>query len=191
MIKLGITGGIGSGKSIVSELLQIKGIPCYNADMRSKMLLNTNPQIQSQLKKLLGQDIYKDGKLDRTLMASLIFTDKQLLSEINSMIHPVVFEDFLQWSNSQKTQLVASETAILFESGFDKFVDLILVVSAPLELRISRAMKRDNISRNAVCDRIKNQLPETEKEKKADFILINDDKSAVIPQLNYILDNIM
>jgi dephospho-CoA kinase len=190
MIKIGITGGIGSGKSIVSELIRIKGIPCYNADIQSKILLETNESVQFQLKQLLGEDIYKNGKLDRSLMASKIFKDSRLLSEVNRIIHPAVFKDFEQWSSLRKTSVIALESAILFESAIDAKVDFIVSVMAPLDLRIERVMQRDHITRESVRDRIRNQMPEEEKGKRSDFILVNDGKQAIIPQLNKILAEI-
>jgi dephospho-CoA kinase len=190
MIKTGITGGIGSGKSTVSELMRIMHIPVYNADDASKNILKTNQLIQEKLKKLLGESIFSGGELNKAQMASLIFNNPDLLSKVNAIIHPAVFDDFEKWSNNQKSEIVACESAIIFESGMNHYLDCIIMVSAPVEIRIKRAMLRDNVKEEQIMKRIKNQLPDEEKVKLSDFILVNDDRHAIIPQLNKILKQI-
>lgn len=190
MIKVGITGGIGSGKSVVAELMQVMGIPVYNADNKSKKILETNPRIQDKLKKLLGDDIFRDGILNKPLMASLIFNNPELLSHTNSIIHPAVLQDFEAWSNTQTSAIVACESALVFESGINRLLNSVITVSAPLELRIKRATSRDNADENQIRNRIKNQMPEEEKAKRSDFVLVNDGEKAIIPQLHRILEAI-
>ena len=190
MIKIGITGGIGSGKSVVSELMKIMRIPVYNADDASKNILKTNPFIQEELKKWLGEEIFSNGELNKAKMASLIFNDPDLLSKTNAIIHPIVFNDFNLWSNSQLSDIVACESALIFESGMNRFLDYTITVSAPMKIRIERAKLRDNTSEKQIMNRIKNQLLEEEKVKLSDFVLVNDDRQAIIPQLRKMLEQI-
>jgi len=190
MIKIGITGGIGSGKSIVSELMRIRHIPVYNADDASKNILKTNQLIREKLKKLLGEHIFSGEELNKAQMASLIFNNPDLLSNVNAIIHPAVFDDFEKWCNNQPSNMVACESALIFESGMNHYLNHIIMVSAPIKIRIERAMLRDNAKEEQIMKRIKNQLPDEEKIKLSDFILVNDDRHAIIPQLNKILEQI-
>ncbi|MDR1200260.1 MAG: dephospho-CoA kinase [Tannerellaceae bacterium] len=187
MIKLGLTGGIGSGKSIVASLFEVVGIPVYVADTESKRLTNTSPVIRKELSGLFGEELYKNGTLDEKRLASLIFTDKETLNCVNAIIHPEVNRDFLQWVAKQQTPMCAIETAILFESGFDKCVDLSIMIYAPSELRIKRAVARDKVSYEEIIRRIHNQLPDEIKKERADFIIYNDGKQALIPQVEKLL----
>jgi len=187
MIKIGLTGGIGSGKSIVSSLLELWGIPVYMADMESKRLTNTSPIIRKGLVELLGEELYKGGELDKKRLATLIFTDKNNLRQVNAIIHPEVNRDFLRWSSEQQTPICAIETAILFESGFDRIVDTSVMVYAPFELRIQRAVARDKASYEEITRRINSQLSDEIKKERAGFIIYNDDKQALIPQVEKFL----
>ena len=187
MIKIGITGGIGSGKSVVSSLLTMSGIPVYVADDESKNLTETSPVIQKKLKALFGDDIYLNGKLDRMRLASLIFADEDILKKVNDIIHPVVKKDFQRWASKQSTKRCAMESAILFESGFDKDVDVILTVYAPVELRFTRTMQRDGATEADVIKRMNRQMPDAIKRKQADFVVVNDDIQALIPQIEKFL----
>jgi dephospho-CoA kinase len=183
MIKLGLTGGIGSGKSVVASLLEIAGIPVYIADTESKRLADASPVIRKALTGLFGEDIYRNGALDRKRLASLIFTDKENLNRVNAIIHPEVNRDFLQWATQQQAPVCAIEAAILFESGFDKYVDLSVMVYAPLEVRIERAALRDKVPSEEITRRIQNQLPDEVKKERADYIIYNDNKHPLIPQI--------
>jgi dephospho-CoA kinase len=188
MPKIGITGGIGSGKSVVSSLLQVMGVPVYIADAESKLLAGTFP-IRSKLVNLLGESIYSGGVLNKQRLASLIFSDRELLHQVNAIIHPEVNKHFLQWA-SNGPSLCAIETAILFESGFDRIVDISILVYAPLELRIRRVMSRDGSDEASIISRINNQMPDDEKKMYATYIIYNDGKQALIPQLAAILERI-
>ncbi len=190
MIKIGITGGIGSGKSVVSECMRIMHIPVYDADDASKKMLKTNISLQDKLKKLLGEEIFFNGELNKVKMASLIFNNPELLSQTNAIIHPVVFDDFIRWSGNQSTTVVACESAIIFESGMNRFMDYVITVSAPIQIRIERAGLRDNTTAEQVKSRIKNQLSDDERISRSDFVLINDSRQAIIPQLSKILERI-
>ena len=190
MIKIGITGGIGSGKSVVSECMRIMHIPVYNADEASKRILKTSHFIQDKLKKLLGEETFFNGELNKARMASLIFNDPDLLARTNAIIHPAVFNDFDRWCDSQHSNIVACESAIIFESGMNYFLDYVITVSAPEHMRIERTELRDNITGEQVKSRIKNQLLDEERINRSDFVLINDCREAIIPQLREILERI-
>lgn len=183
MIKIGITGGIGSGKSVVASLLALYGVPVYIADEESKRLTNTSPVIREGLIALLGREIYTDQGLDKKSLASRIFSDPELLKRVNSIIHPEVDRHFSAWVERQTTPLCAIESAILYESGFYKVVDASLMVYAPKELRIERALSRDTVSRKEIERRINNQMPDEEKKERSDYIIYNDGKRALIPQV--------
>jgi dephospho-CoA kinase len=183
MIKIGITGGIGSGKSVVSELLTILGIPVYFADSEAKRLTNTNTKIRAKLIALFGQEIYTPAGLDKKKMASHIFNDKDLLVTVNGIIHPEVLRDFNRWTQEQAGGLCAIESAILMESGFDMIVDKKVMVYAPFDLRIARASKRDRVPVELVKQRAQNQLSDEIKKELSDYVVYNDDQTAIIPQV--------
>lgn len=187
MIKIGITGGIGSGKSVVASLLNLHGVPVYVADTESKMLTDNSPLIREKLTALLGNDLYTEKGLDRKLLASHIFNNPDYLRQVNAIIHPEVDRHFAEWTQKQTATICAIESAILFESGFDKVVDKSLMVYAPLELRIKRAMTRDSASREDIVRRIGNQLPDETKRDRSDFIIFNDGKQALLPQTEKLL----
>ena len=191
MIILGITGGIGSGKSTVSQLLEVYGIPVYIADNESKKLVATSPVIKEKLIEIFGEELYEGGVLNKPLLASHIFNDNKKLELVNSIIHPVVAEDFKNWCEKHsKFSIVAHEAAILFESGFDKFMDKIVTVYAPLEVRIARTLARDNTTREKVLERIQNQMPDEKKAELSDFVIVNDEKSSIVEQVNLIIQQL-
>jgi len=193
MIVAGITGGIGSGKSTVSKLFELCGVPVYIADAESKRLVATSPAIREKLTGLFGEELYEGGTLNKALLASHIFNDKQKLEAVNTIIHPVVAEDFRQWVQSHKDkgyEVVAHEAAILFESGFNKLMDKTIMVYTPLEMRIARAMARDNTSREKVLERIQNQMPDEEKAELSDFVIVNDNKHSLIEQVVNIINQL-
>ncbi|PNE24510.1 dephospho-CoA kinase [Tannerella sp. oral taxon 808] len=185
MITIGITGGMGSGKSIVAALLTVYGIPVYNADSESKRLLLTSPTIRRGLTDLLGADIYSpDGTtLRRAHMASLIFADPNLLARVNAIIHPEVGRDFDAWRARLTTSVCAMESAILFESGFDRRADLRLMVYAPEAIRLQRVMARDNATEAAARQRMQRQWPDGRKIALSDAVITNDGRAALIPQV--------
>ncbi|MBR4839966.1 MAG: dephospho-CoA kinase [Paludibacteraceae bacterium] len=187
MKKIGITGGIGSGKSVVSDLLRLQGVPVYNADTASKSLLVTDEKLISSLKVLLGEDIYQGGVLDKKRMASLIFSDKELLEKVNALIHPAVIADFERWANRQKASLLACESALIFESKMNSLFDAVVMVYAPESVRLRRAMLRDMATEEQVKARIQNQLSDEVKKSISDYVIVNDDKQALLPQLKELL----
>ena len=193
MIKVGITGGIGSGKSIVSSLFELNDIPVYNADKETKQLCNTSALIREQLILHFGTEIYvNDNLLNKNKFAEIIFSDSQKLELANSIIHPEVLKHFNNWCllNSNHT-IVALEAAILFESNFHLYLDKIITVYSPLNLRITRVMERDGVDEATVKNRIQNQLPEKEKIRLADYVIMNDDNSSLIEQVQNLIEDII
>lgn len=187
MIKIAITGGIGSGKSVVSRLLKVLSFPVYDADSRAKELMNTSEVIKTRLISLLGDAAYKGGELDRTYVASVVFSDRSLLQKMNEVVHPQVKDDFRAWSSGQSSRVVFLESAILFESGFETVVDYVWLVWAPERLRIERVVKRDGTTAELVERRIKAQWPEEKKIERADAVIRNDDSRSLIEQVQQLL----
>ncbi|GHT61498.1 dephospho-CoA kinase [Bacteroidia bacterium] len=191
MKTIGLTGGIGSGKSTVSRLLEIMNIPVYVADTESKKLVNTSPHIREQLIAVFGSQLYRNGELDKAMLASLIFGNKENLQYANSVIHPAVFDDFRHWAGQyMQSPFAVIESAILFDSGFNKTVDVTVTVSAPLEVRIRRVEQRDNVSRESIEARISSQLPEEERNRLSDYVILNDEVHALLPQVESLLNQI-
>ena len=183
-IKIGITGGIGSGKSVVSRLLGIMGIPVYISDIEAKRITQTDPVIRRGLCDLVGQDVFQGGELNRSLLASYMFGHQDHVRKVNEIIHPQVKENFRQWAARLKSELlVGMESAILVEAGFKDEVDFLVMVYAPLEVRVERAVKRDCSSRELVMKRIEAQMSDEVKRSHADFVIVNDDETPLIPQV--------
>jgi len=189
---LGITGGIGSGKSTVCKMFEILGAPVFNADAVARTLMNSNRKLKESLQALFGDEIYmSDGNLDRKKLASIIFAHPDSLQQVNELVHPVVREEFYNWKDIYKqSAYVIHEAAILFESGFNRLVDFTLLVSAPEEQRISRVMKRDGVSEENVRERMRNQWTEEKKAGMADLILDNDNRTLLIPKVLNIHNNL-
>lgn len=187
MKRIGITGGIGSGKSVVAQLLQTFGIPVYIADEESKRLTDSSPVIREGLSSLFGSAIYTPHGLDKKRLAAAIFGDRTQLERVNRLIHPVVQADFEAWCGRQSVPLCALESAILFESGFEHLVDVRLMVYAPLDVRLHRAAERDHAPREAILRRIQSQMPDEEKRRLSDYTILNDGRSALIPQVERFL----
>lgn len=190
MTKLGITGGIGSGKSVVSAYLQNAGIPVYNCDNEAKRLMVEDKNLVGAIRSLLGAEAYSDGRLNRAFIAQCIFGNPDLLKQMNAIVHPAVIADFEKWSLRQHLPVVAMETAILFESGFDRIVDIIINVSADENTRIQRAMQRDGAPRSVVESRIKNQMSDPERIRLSHFVIDNNDDVALTPQIEKICNSI-
>ena len=183
-IKLGITGGIGSGKSLVSRLLESMGVPVYISDTETKELMVTNLSIREELIALLGEGVYIDGVLNKSLLASYIFTNPEHAKQVNDIVHPRVKIDFIRWVQSHvEVPIVAIESAILIEAGFAGEVDVIVMIYAPEEVGIERAVKRDSTSREWIERRIRSQMSDEEKRKQADFVIVNDGETPLIPQV--------
>jgi len=185
-LKVGVTGGIGSGKSTVCLIFKQLGIPIYDADTRAKWLINHHPYLIAQIKATFGEQAYLNGELNRRYLAEKVFIDKDNIQKMNSLVHPKVGEDAKQWfaTHQDKYPYLIKEAALLYESGSYKELDKIIVVTAPLDLRIARIQVRDpQRSKEEITGIINKQMPEEEKVKKADFVIYNDEKQMLIPQV--------
>lgn len=176
MLKVGLTGGIGSGKTTVARFFQDKAYPVYIADQEAARLINTSSAICQKLTQLLGPQIYKaPHRLDKTLLADCIFKHPDLLQQVNTIVHPEVMNDFQEWCTQQNSPLLFFESAILYEAGLEHYFDCIICIYAPLLTRIQRVMKRDRLPEEKIRERINNQLDDTEKCKRADFSINTDE----------------
>jgi len=184
MIKVGITGGIGSGKTTVCKLFEKMDIPVYYADLEAKRLMTSDKVLKQKIKKLLGNEAYfRNGRLNRKYVASIVFNDENKLSSLNGLVHPAVGIDAKKWFSDQKTKYAIKEAALLVENASYKQLDYLIVVTAPVEMRIKRVVKRDKSDYNQVKLRIANQLPEIQKKKVADFIIDNSGDVSLISQV--------
>ncbi len=184
MKKVGITGGIGSGKTLVSGLFERLGIPVYHADERARELMETSATIRERLTALMGPEVYEGRRLNRQRLAGALFSDDTLRQKVNSIVHPVVFEDFEAWASSFSGRpYVMQEAAIIFESGGDRYLDSVINVYAPRRVRIERVMKRDGVSRGDVLARIRSQMSERQRQRRAGHTIVNDGRRMVVPQV--------
>lgn len=182
-LKIGITGGIGSGKTFLAKLFEALGVPVYNADEEAKRLMNSDTRIKKQLIELFGEATYKDGKLDRTFLATIVFSDKEKLELLNGIVHPIVIQEAKDWAERQTSRYSLKEAALLFESGSYKELDYTILVTAPMDVRIQRVIKRDSVTEQQVRERISKQLSDEEKLQLADFVIINDGITPLLPQV--------
>lgn len=174
---VGLTGGIGSGKTSVAKILESRGFPVYYSDIRAKEIVNDNSVLKKQITELLGEEAYdRKGNYNRKWVAKQIFSDEILLNKLNKLIHPAVNEDFISWKNQQTSKIIFKETALLFELNLDKNCDKILLVTAKDNLRIKRAMDRDGKTYSEVEAIIQKQMPEKDKIKRANFVIYNNDR---------------
>lgn len=183
---IGLTGGIGSGKSTVAKMFAAYGVPIYIADVEAKLLMHSSVEIRSELEALLGEEVYKNGELDRAFMADLIFNDKQLLEQANQIIHPRVEAHFQAWKKQQKAAYCIKEVAILFENSAHTKCDKTILVVVDQEERIARVMKRDKVSREKVLERMNNQWTDAQKIPLADFIIKNERLTDTQAQVKYL-----
>lgn len=185
MLHIGITGGIGSGKTTVCKIFETLGIPVYYADIRAKWLMANDPELIQGIKALLGQEAFsREGQLNRGWIAAKVLANPELLNQLNGIVHPAVADDGQNWQDAQKgVPYTLKEAALLFESGNSRFLDKIIVVTAPMEVRIARVMARDMATRETVLGWISKQMPEEEKVARADFIIHNDGNRMLIPQV--------
>lgn len=188
---IGLTGGIGSGKTTVAKLFETYGIAVYYSDNEAKSLMNTSNCIKRNLIELFGTEVYQNNSLNRKYLANIVFNDKEKLAKLNAIVHPEVRKHFLNWAKQQKTPFVLKENAILFESGDVENCDEVIVVTAPLETRITRVMARDKVSDSEVLTRIKNQWEDEKKIKLADYVITNTNLTETIKQVENIYQNII
>lgn len=188
MIKIGVTGGIGSGKTVVSTLFRLHDIPVFDADKVARELNDTSSIIRAQLIFHFGEELYSGTRLNRKQLASLIFQDKEKLALVNGIIHPVVASSFNVWCSERKDHaIVVIDAALLIEAGFHRIVDKVITVSAPETMRIERVMKRDQSARHEVEARMRHQLSEEEKINQSDFVIYNDNRQSLIAQVDALL----
>lgn len=184
MLKIGITGGIGSGKSIVCNIFRQLAVPVYDSDREAKLLM-ADPLILQQVKKIFGENVFDErGKLDNKKLAEIVFKNKEHLDKLNAIVHPVVREHFVEWlKKHSNSAYILNESAIVFEHDLHKKLDAVIVVLAPENIRISRVMKRDGVSEKDVLQRMKNQITDEERKQKANYFIINDESVSVIQQV--------
>ncbi len=190
MIKVGITGGIGAGKSFVCSIFERLGYPVFYSDEAAKNIIDSDVEVQLQFEQLFGNHIFIAKQLDRTLLASIIFNDKEALEKINSIVHPKVRKAFDVWSEQQKSEIVFNEAAVLFETGAYKKFDTTILVTAPNDLKISRVRNRDRVSADEIQRRMDNQWTDEQKGKLANFILLNDEQTPLIRQIEEVISRI-
>jgi dephospho-CoA kinase len=185
MLKIGITGGIGSGKTTVCKILEVLKVPIYNSDQRAKEIMVSNSKLKDDLRHLFGNSIFNsDGDLNTVVLASIVFKNIEKLKELNGIVHPIVLEDFSKWcENNTEAKYTVLESAIIFESGIEQMLDYVIIVDAPIDIRIQRIMSRENISREKVLQRMNNQILSEEKNKLSNFIIFNDGKKSLTDQV--------
>jgi dephospho-CoA kinase len=189
--KLGITGGIGSGKTSVCRVFEVLHIPVFSADRVAQEIMESNDELKKGINSIAGRELYEDGKLDRMVLANIIFNDSSLLNRVNSLVHPVVFEYFRRWVPEQTAPYVIMEAAILFESGASEFVDRIATIVAPEEERIRRVILRNKLSREHIIERIRNQMDDETRAKNSDYIINNSENEMIIPAILNIHNDIL
>ena len=190
-LKLGVTGGIGSGKTSVCKVFTVLGIPVFSTDRIAREIMDGDENIIRQINSIAGRDMYSNGALDRMALASLIFNNSSLLEKVNSLVHPLVFERFSGWEKNQTSPYVIMEAAILFESGASKLVDKIATIVAPEEERLSRVTQRSKLSRHQVLERMMNQMNDEARIKLSDYVIYNSENDMIIPAILAIHDDIL
>ena len=189
-IKIGITGGIGVGKTYVSNIFHRLGFPVFNADVQAKECMIQDKQLKSDIKHVFGNKMYINGILQKDKLADIVFNDIQALNQLNALVHPVVKKRFKNWCEQQTARIVIKEAAILFESGANLELNKVICVSANKEVRIKRVISREDISREQIISRIDRQISQSKKEKLSDFLIINDGIELLLPQVIHIINQI-
>jgi dephospho-CoA kinase len=184
MYQLGLTGGIGSGKTLVCSILEKLGVPVYYADSAARRLMNSDEELNKNIVGIFGAEVYNGASLNRDLLARKVFGNQEMLEKLNAMVHPAVRKDYSGWVESQKgAPYVVEEAAILFESGADRLLNGSVLVYAPVALRIQRVMKRDGVDEESVRSRMMHQMDEDKKKERADHVIYNDEKEMLLPQV--------
>ena len=191
MKKIGLTGGIGVGKTYVSEVFHKLKVPVFNADIKAKECLNNDKNLIVAVKQYFGENIYNRDGLRREILADIVFNDVQALKKLNSIVHPFVYEKFISWCSNQNSNIVIKEAAILFESKSHLELDAIICVSADKKNRITRIQERDGLILEDIQKRMNYQMSQKKKEKLSDFIIYNNGKELILPQVLYILKKII
>lgn len=183
MLRIGLTGGIGSGKTTVAHIFEALGIPVYYADDASKRIMESDATVKEAILQTFGKEAYKQGRLNRSFLATTVFNDEEKLKQLNSIVHPATIADAIQWMDSRKGPYLVKEAALIFESGSDTYLDKVIGVTAPYEMRIERVMARDGVSRAKVEARMNRQMAEQKKIGLCDYVIINDETQPVLPQV--------
>lgn len=183
MLKIGITGGIGSGKSIVSSIFKVLGIPVFDADTYAKHIMQTDDELKAAVIELFGEGSYQHGQLNRKYIAEIVFKDPTQLEKLNALVHPATIKAGEEWAARQNCPYTIKEAALFFESGSAEGMDYIIGVYAPQHIRINRVMQRDGVSREEVLNRMKRQIQEEVKMRLCDYVIVNDDQRLLIPQV--------
>ena len=191
MLKIGLTGGLGSGKSTVAGIFEVLGIPVYYADDASKRLMNENIRVKGQIIDAFGPGAYTEEKLNRKYLAEIVFKDEKKLTVLNAIVHPATLQDVKEWMSEQTSPYVIKEAALIFESGSEKQLDHVIGIKTPLELRLQRAIKRDNITEEQAMARINKQMNEEEKIALCDFVIKNDEKEGLLQQVFRIHESLL
>mgnify|MGYP001267592938 CR=1 FL=1 len=191
MFRLGVTGGIGSGKTTVCRVFNVLGIPVFSADDQARIIMDSDRDIAGEVNRIAGRDMYVSGRLDRQGLAELIFSHGEMLGRINSIVHPAVREHFNNWVKLQESDYVILEAAILIESGSGEITDRILTVVAPVEERIERVMRRNNLTREEVIARINNQSSDEYKIGRSHYVIDNTDNAMILPEIIRIHNDIL
>jgi dephospho-CoA kinase len=181
--RLGVTGGIGSGKTTVCRIFRVLGVPVFVADTVARDIMENEPEIRATISQIAGKDLYTTGTLDRKELARIIFNRPELLRKVNGAVHPAVLKRFGEWADTSTVPYVIMESAILFEAGADALVDRVVTISAPVEERISRVMGRNDLTREEVIRRINNQLEDEEREEQSFYVINNSDNEMIIPEI--------
>lgn len=183
MLRIGLTGSIGSGKSTVAKIFEVLGVPVYYADPEARKLMQSDVGLRSAIMANFGEEAYEGSSLNSLFLAEQIFSDPAKLSLLNSLVHPVIIADADAWMKMQVSPYVVKEAALLFESGADKHLDVIIGIDAPENIRLRRVMSRDGVARDKVLERQRNQLGNAEKMRLCNHVIVNDDKQLITPQV--------
>ncbi len=183
MLKIGLTGGIGSGKSVAANIFKVLGIPVFNADIEAKLIMEKDEKLILSIQKLFGRESYTDKKLNRKLIANIVFNDTVKLQKLNALVHPAAILAADNWMKAQTAPYAVKEAALMFESGSASNLDYVIGVFAPKNLCIKRVIERDNLTAEQVLARMSRQIDEEEKMKLCDFVVVNDEQQLLIPQV--------
>lgn len=183
MLKIGLTGGIGSGKTTISSIFRLLGIPVFDADREAKLIMETDAEVMFNIQKAFGQETYTNGQLNKTYLANIVFNNLAQLNKLNAFIHPAAILAANKWMNDQRAPYVIKEAALMFEAGSTSNLDYVVGVYTPQQVRIKRVMERDNASQEQVLVRMSRQMDETVKMRLCDFVVSNDEQKLLIPQV--------
>ena len=190
MLKIGITGGIGSGKTYICQIIEKMGYQVFYSDIEAKKLMSNNTVLIKKIKKIIGENAFLNGEINKPIIRSFLFKNEQNKEILNEIIHPFVFQEFEQWSKLKEEEIIFNESALLFETGSYKRFNKIILITAPEEVKVNRLIKRDQLTREEIVKRFQAQLDDTIKKQKADYIIDNNDKELLIPQINKILNEL-